>query len=518
MGAGRVTRWTRVALAGQVVALLALVLAAVLLVVEVAQAPSARVRVDLTFDDSSSLDPTTLGVLESLPAKAEVDLFYRPVAIGGEALRDAIVRMRALLELAQEQVPGALSVRVHDANDLTRSRARMEEIRVTADDLSFETGAGTWLAAMVVKVGERRTVARVVPDICMVDLSGGSGGIGGRIVRWRGEEALAEALGRVSGERPPRVVFAQGAGELAPVPAQQGGFGSLASALGNEGFEVELWDLATEPEVPAGTDVLVLPGPQRALTPGAQEAVERFVFDGGSLLLTTGRDQYVRSEGGVPALAERFGLRIPVGIVCRQVWNPTIREWVTGLPECAVQEILTSNLAATHPITEPLRSGQGLVARFTLPLAVERGEVPSGGTFVGLVHTGDRSWRDLPRRNAADVLFRFESDRERYARYALMGATEWTGPSGDPSRVVALGTPDPISVEFEFNRDLVLNAFEWLAERDYLVRLRPRRDLDARIPPNRTGLTSAVRWTGWLGFPVLCLVVGGLLAWSRRRS
>jgi len=514
---GAVTRWTRLALFGQVAAMLALVLAGVLLVVEVAQSPGMRARVDVTYDDASSLDPATAAVLEGLPERAEVDLFYRPAVIGDEALRAATSRMRALLELAQEQVPGALTVRFHNANDLTRTRARMEEIRVSAEDLSFGTPVGTWLAAMVVKVGERRTVARFVPDICFIQLGDPNQGIPARIERWQGEQALAEALGRVSGERPPVVAFSQGSGELLPDPGDQGGFGDLAAALANEGFDVRPWDASSEPRVPDEVDVLVIPGAQRPFLPAVAEAIEAFVFDGGALFACTGREQFV-PNGGLPDLLARFGMRIENGVICRRVFNPTLREYVTGLPECAVQPILTSNLNRTHPVTESLVRGSGAVGQFTLPLAVQRGEVPGQGTFVDLVYTGDRAWRDLPPRSPRDTLFRFESDRETYKRYSLMAATHWTGADGQHSRVIALGTPDPISNEFELNRDLVLNAFEWLAQRDNRVRLRPRVAFDARIPPNRTGLATAVRWTGWLGFPAVCVVVAGLLARSRRRS
>lgn len=521
MGAhdGTVTRWTRVALLGQVVAMLALVLAGVLLVIEVAQSPGTRARVDVTYTQSSSLDPATAAVLEGLPERAEVDIFYRPPAIGAEALSVAMAQMRALLDLAQEQVPGSLSVRFHDANALAATRSRMEEIRVTADDLTFGTPVGSWLASMVVKVGDRRTVAHFVPDICFITLGNPDEGIPARIERWMGEQALAEALGRVSGARPPVVAFSMGTAELPPDPGAQGGFGDFAQALVNEGFEVVAWDPSQEPAVPESVDVLVLAGPDNAFQPATAEAIEAFVFAGGALFASQGRERYVPLNG-LPALLERFGMRIEDGLICRPIHNPMLRDDVTGYTECAIHSVIPANLNRTHPVTESLIRGSDVVGRFTNSLGVRRGQVPGGGTFVDLVYTSDKAWRDLPVRTPNGVFFDydFDSSRERFQRHTLMAATQWDTPEGERVRVVALGSPEPISTEFEFNRDLMLNSIEWLAERDNRVRLRPRVDFDARIPPDRTGLASAVHWTGWLGFPAVCVVLAGLLARSRRRS
>ena len=78
MSTATFTRWTRLALAGQVAVLLVLALAAVLLVIEVSERPGLRIRLDLTETGSSSLDPATVGVIQKLPTAASIDVFFRP--------------------------------------------------------------------------------------------------------------------------------------------------------------------------------------------------------------------------------------------------------------------------------------------------------------------------------------------------------------------------------------------------------------------------------------------------------
>ncbi|QDU84773.1 ABC-type uncharacterized transport system [Planctomycetes bacterium Pla163] len=505
------TRWTRVALAGQVLLMVVLAVAAAMLVIEASQTPGARLRYDATFDSGSSLDQGTVDVLAALDS-AEIDLFYRPTARGGEALREAFTRMRALLTLAEDQVPGKLTVRYHDANDLARAEARMQEIGVTARDLSYPTPLGTWLAAMVVKVGERRTVARMVPDICTIFQGDPERGVPASVQSFHGESALAEALGRVAGADAPVVYVVAGAAEMTLEAGQQGGIGDLTVALGNEGFVVGSWDPAVDPAVPSGADILVLAGPEVSYTSAAAEEIERFVLGGGALFGCIGAS-FVNSSDGLPDLMARFGQQLVPGLVCHPFFDPGYRRYTTGDVRCAEHWIYTANLSASHPVTVPLRTGSAPVASFYQSRSIERAEVPEGGTFVDLVRTDENSWRDV----VTQPPFSFDEERERSGRFTLMAATEWTGPSAKRSRVIGLAAAFPLAQGFEFNRDLLINAFEWLADRDYRVRMRPRQEFRAELGEHVAGLTTAVKWTGWFGFPALCVVIGGFLALRRRR-
>jgi hypothetical protein len=86
-------------------------------------------------------------------------------------------------------------------------------------------------------------------------------------------------------------------------------------------------------------------------------------------------------------------------------------------------------------------------------------------------------------------------------------------------RVVALGTADVmINDLMPANQALMLNCFNWLAERDWRLTLRPR-DRVKRVLDVQTDKRPMARVTlvGTALLPGLCALLGVLLAWKRRR-
>ena len=86
------------------------------------------------------------------------------------------------------------------------------------------------------------------------------------------------------------------------------------------------------------------------------------------------------------------------------------------------------------------------------------------------------------------------------------------------ARVVALGAPDVFGNDIlGRNRDFVMNVFNWLAQRDYRLVIRPR-EVERRVLDLAN--TSALTTLNVLAFgvlPGLCAVLGIVVAFSRRR-
>ena len=86
------------------------------------------------------------------------------------------------------------------------------------------------------------------------------------------------------------------------------------------------------------------------------------------------------------------------------------------------------------------------------------------------------------------------------------------------ARVIALGAPDVFSNEIlGRNRDFVMNTFNWLAQRDYRLVIRPR-EVERRVLDLTN--TSALTVLNVLAFgvlPGLCAVLGLVVAVARRR-
>ncbi len=194
------------------------------------------------------------------------------------------------------------------------------------------------------------------------------------------EEALTNALIRLSGAETKRIYFSTGHGEPDPTARDtREGLGQFTAALENEGAEVEPLSLATIPDVPADASLLVVAGPQRPFLPSEINRLERYLDRGGrALFLIEPRV----SEGLQTMLASR-------GIV---VGDDVIIDQVVQLfagPSVGLDPVVTDY--GFHPITEGF--GQNTLFRLVRSISAAD-ELPTGITVTELVRTSSASWAE----------------------------------------------------------------------------------------------------------------------------
>jgi len=93
-----------------------------------------------------------------------------------------------------------------------------------------------------------------------------------------------------------------------------------------------------------------------------------------------------------------------------------------------------------------------------------------------------------------------------------------TGKENSQGRFVVLGSSSWAAnsfIRFNGNRDLALNAMNWLSSDEDLISIRPKEQDDRRITMTRAQLTW-VRTTSQFMLP-LVVVVAGVAVWWRRR-
>ncbi len=235
------------------------------------------------------------------------------------------------------------------------------------------------------------------------------------------EEVLTNALLRITGAETKRIYFTTGHGEpdltARETPA---GLGQLAAALENEGSEVFGLLLATVPDVPADTSLLVIAGPQRPFLENELASLRRYLDRGGRAWILIDPQQ---SSELVAVLAERgivVGDDVVIDIVVQLLAGPT----------AGVEPVVSDY--GFHPITSQF--DQNTVFRIVRSVRPAE-ELPAGITVTELARTSANSWAE----SSVDLVFETgEVDREgdedgpvsiAVAATLTASALNWTAPA-----------------------------------------------------------------------------------------
>lgn len=529
-GGGR-ARASRLAIAAQVALASLLALALAVLATWTAARPGLRARLDLTADRQNTLAPSSATVLAGLPREVAVDVFFRPADPPlREVAQEVHARTRRLLVLARAAAGARLSVEDHDlagaSGGASRAETRLRELGLR----ELEPGG-----LVVVSSGARTHVLRLRGDLADLDPGDPQGRFGPprppRLVSWRGEEALVGALLKVAQDDRPKVVFSSGHGELDTAKPDIGGLALLAGELERDGFAVETWDGERTPRIPEDALVLALVGPEQPFTAAERAEIEAFVASGGRLVAASGYEPRP-GEGTLVELLAAYGIRIVVdGVVARPLVTATGQAYV-GDARCS-DLVISRALISPHPLTDPLRRGDRRIA-LSVARALERGEAPRGGVLLDLFRSPDESWRDLaPGGNPLAHDWR-PGPGEPLGPFVLGLATVFPAPRPAPearasvaaarpesrpeSRIVAIGAASAFANEnFATNRDLLLNAFNWAAAREFRVGARAKDPVVRRIDVTSGRALPTVHLVSVFLLPGACLALGVWTAWRRRR-
>jgi hypothetical protein len=499
---------------------LALVIAAGL--VWLAGRPGLRQRVDLTATQENTLDENVRRILDNLPAKVQLDVFFRPFGAPLEAVGAQIQgRMFEILVLAEEYAPDKLDLIHHPyappGAGGEKLLLEMQELGISESNL------------FVVSNGTRRVAMKLLGEVAEVDLGNPSRRQGAyrpaSLVSFAGLEALVKGLLRVTQGEKPLALFSTGHGERAIFEDADRELGRLHSLLAADGFRVETWDPARDGAVPADCAVLAMIGPEEPFNSEQIGWIAAYLRGGGSLITAPGLELQ-GGQGSVAGILQKLGILVQPGLVCRPVTGASgMAEF--GRKECAELLVRAEGMRTQHPITEPLRRGDRRV-RLVFSHALERGDPPEDGILLDLLRTDEYTWEEFPDADGR-YTWRWDEGRERQQPFTL--AMTSTFPPSDPGplpagttsqkrecRVLALGTPEAfINLLFDTNQDFLLNAFNWAANREFRVSIAPRSNERRRIDIGQDRTLFYLNLIAVWGLPLACLGLGMLAAWRRRR-
>lgn len=460
-------------------------------------------RTDFSAQQRWTLSPRTLKVLESLPAEVKVLVYYhqdeRLYAEVTDLLREYAARNpRLRLELVD---PDRQPV---EAN-LARSRYNLAALN-QRNLILFDGN------------GKIKTVYQ--QDLGDYDLepTGESSATGQTVFRrraknFKGEQLFTSALIQVISPRTLKAYFIQGHGEHDPTGTDDIlGYSRFAHVLRENGLEPATLTLFGTAEVPADCNLLIIAGPRAPFTRDELEKIDRYLNQGGRLLVLLNYRSFGRTLNLESLLA---------------VWGVMVGERFAldpaqATPTSQFQDLVVP-ITEPHAVTRPLLLG---AAHLLLPRVVSA--IKSGGRTLEtlkvdeILHTSPEGILVKDVENGRPVINPATNPRGRFPLMVAVekGAVPGVRAERGSTRLIVGGDSMFLSnqlIESRNNRDLGSHCVNWLVDQTYLLSgIEPR-----PLQEYRLDLTRQQMWTlntlllGVMPGSVLLL---GALVWLRRRK
>jgi gliding motility-associatede transport system auxiliary component len=239
------------------------------------------------------------------------------------------------------------------------------------------------LNVVVFDSGDDRRVVEGT-DLADYDYSGYQYGQGPKMTGFKGEQAFTGAIVELAEAHKPSIRFTTGHGELKVDDFSSGGLSQARDLLGKDNFEINSWASLGQPQVPAGTDLVVIAGPTLRFTEPEVAALRSYLKGGGRLLALL--DPQI-SQGGELSETGLEGLLSDYGL---EVGNDLVIDPANPLPFYGAETIFVEDYG-DHPITRALRQTQVPVI-FPLARSVRRSGDVAGLEVVDLLKTSDEGW------------------------------------------------------------------------------------------------------------------------------
>ena len=344
-----------------------------------------------------------------------------------------------------------------------------------------------------------------------------------------GEQELVNGLIKVVQGKQHKVYFVQGHGERDPDVSDRPGYSTVKSALGSDNYTVEKLVLAQQKEVPADASVLVLAGPKTDLFGAEIDMLKAYLGKGGKVLFMLDPPDRAESPDltAVIALLKEWGIEVGSNVVVD----------VSGMGQLfgTGAEVPVAAKYNPHPITEGFR----LITAYPLARSVGSISGNASGRFPqALVETSPSSWAeaDIKKLTTSGQVAREVDKGDKAGPVSLGAAVSAPADAATPpppapaggakpeepqkpeTRIVVFGDSDFVANQWlgiPGNRDLFLNAVNWLAQQENMIAIRPRDPEDRRLSLTRDQQTR-IFWLTVLIIPGLILLAGVQTWWRRR--
>jgi ABC-type uncharacterized transport system involved in gliding motility auxiliary subunit len=318
------------------------------------------------------------------------------------------------------------------------------------------------------------------------------------------EELLVAAIVQVTRPGNRRVYFLTGHGERdLSSPDDRYGFSSARAALMTERYEVGDLRLIEDREIPADAATLIIAGPRSNLLTGEMLRLDTYLQNGGSLLVLLDPG----NAPGLVALLRRYGVVVSDEVVLDPENRLFAGDYLT---------MLVPGRSPAHPITSALQAP--VLMSQVRTVNFETSQIALAG--VVLLETAPESWSTPDLSVMQTGMGDYVGGRDTRGPVPVGVSVLLRSPGGPAGRLVVLGDADFAGnslVGYLGNRDLLLNAVNWLAGEETLM--------GTRRPKEQPGVNQFFvsarqgRMAFWLGTvvePAVVLLIGVVVLLRRR--
>lgn len=323
------------------------------------------------------------------------------------------------------------------------------------------------------------------------------------------EEGITGAFIRDLKSNVRTICFVDGSGEHGIDDSDRSGYSKFKDLLGKDEYQTKSVNLVTKTEIPSECTVLVIGGPDGDYQQPEVDAIKKYVEDGGRAMflldppLKIGRSE-IADNAALNKALEGWGVA-PQGDLILDL-NPIGQ--IAGL---GPQVALVTSYESQPIVSDMSRRVTGF------PLARSL-EVRNGDkTTVQKLFSSSESSLATKKLNSPEIN---PEDPKNIKGPLLIAAagTYNTGKENSQGRFVVIGSSSWAAnsfIAFNGNRDLALNAINWLASDEDLISIRPKDREDRRITLTQAQMTL-IKLSSQFLLPLI-VIVGGISVWWRRR-
>ena len=338
-------------------------------------------------------------------------------------------------------------------------------------------------------------------------------------VRDPSEANLINGILKVTKDEQKVIRFLEGHGEKRIDDFENQGFSTVKGALEKDGFKVEKSLLLQSGEIPADTELLVIPGPEKPILAEEQKLIQEYLDKGGAVLLLLDP----QSKPGIENFLKQWGIDTPDSFVIDPMSKLFGGDYAAPVVSQYVAHEITSDFAlpTIFPLLRTVTATESTSAdttEFLLTGANSWGETNLDVLKEGKSQFDEKS--DIKGPVSVAVISTRKVSTEGTKKTEKNNKSETTANLKNikKSHLAVIGDSDFAGNQyfnFSGNGDLFLNIASFLAEEENLISIRPKERKNS--PLSLTSDQGMLILMLGLLMPSLVIFIGVRTWWGRRR-